>query len=66
MIMFVTHHIEEIGSWIQHVIMLKDGSVLAHGTPDDMITSERMQELFDCSCTVLRQGNEFQLRVEAS
>jgi iron complex transport system ATP-binding protein len=65
-IILVTHHIEEINSWIRNVLLLKNGKVLAQGLPCDVITSERMQELFDCSCTVLRQGNEFQLRVDAS
>lgn len=60
----VTHHIEEIGPWIQHVMLLKDGKVLKQGVPDDVITSARMQDLLDCSCTVFRQGNEFLLRVD--
>jgi ABC-type cobalamin/Fe3+-siderophores transport system ATPase subunit len=47
-------------------MMLKNGEVLAQGLRDDVVTSERMQELFDCSCTVSKQDNHFQLRVDAS
>jgi iron complex transport system ATP-binding protein len=65
-IIFVTHHIEEIGSWIQQVMMLKDGNVLAEGLRDDVITTEKMQELFDCSCAVSKQGDHFLLHVDAS
>ena len=64
-IILVTHHIEEIDPWIQNVMLLKDGKVLTQGTPDDVITSERMKDLLDCPCTVFRQGNEFLLRVDA-
>jgi iron complex transport system ATP-binding protein len=60
----VTHHIEEIDPWVQNAMLLKDGKVLAKGVPGDVITSERMQELLDCSCSVIRQGDEFLLRVD--
>ena len=60
----VTHHIEEIDPWIQNIMLLKDGKVLAKDVPGDVITSERMQELLDCSCSVIRQGDEFLLRVD--
>lgn len=64
-IILVTHHIEEIGPWIENVMLLKDGKTLTQGQPDEVITSERMKELLGCSCTVFRQGNEFLLRVDA-
>ena len=51
-ILFVTHHIEEIGPWVTHVLLLKNGKVLASGRPDEMITSERFSDLFDCRCLV--------------
>ena len=64
-IILVTHHIEEIDPWIRNVMLLKDGKPLAQGQPDEIITSERMQDLLECSCSVFRQGNEFLLRVDA-
>lgn len=60
----VTHHIEEIDPWIQNVLLLKDGKVLASGTPDEMITNRQMSKLFDYSCSVFRQGAEFLLRID--
>ena len=65
-IIFVTHHIEEIDPWVQRVLLLKDGSILAQGTPGDVITSERMCESLNCSCSVSRQGSHFVLHVDAS
>lgn len=63
-IILVTHHIEEIDPWIQQVLLLKNGQVLAAGQPDDVITSRRMSELFDYPCSVFRQGAEFLLRID--
>ena len=60
----VTHHIEEIDPWIQNVLLLKDGKVLASGAPDEMITNRQMSELFDYPCNVFRQGAEFLLRID--
>ena len=64
-IILVTHHIEEIDPWLQNIMLLKDGKSLAQGRPEEIITSERMNELLECPCTVFRQGNEFLLRVDA-
>ena len=60
----VTHHIEEIDPWIQNVLLLKDGKVLASGTSDETITNRQMSELFDYRCSVFRQGDEFLLRID--
>lgn len=64
-IILVTHHVEEIDPWIQNVLLLKGGRVLAAGVPDEIITSRHMSELFDYPCSVFRQGAEFLLRMDA-
>lgn len=51
-ILYVTHHIEEIGPWVTHVMLLKAGKVLACGRPDEMLTSDMLSELFTCRCVV--------------
>ncbi|MHC4927627.1 MAG: ABC transporter ATP-binding protein [Planctomycetota bacterium] len=61
---YVTHHIEEIDPWVQRVMLLKDGRVLAYGEPDKIITTARMNELLESPCTVFRQGAEFLLRMD--
>lgn len=62
-LILVTHHIEEIGPWIRSVLLLKDGRVLAQGTPDQTLTSERMSELFGAACHVERDGQPYTLRM---
>jgi iron complex transport system ATP-binding protein len=64
-LILVTHHIEEIGPWVKNVLLLKDGRVLASGTREEMLTCERMSELFGCPCRVERQGQSYGLRMEA-
>lgn len=61
---YVTHHIEEINSWIRQVMLLKDGKVLAAGDPDDVITTQHMNALLDSPCTVFQNGAEFLLRMD--
>lgn len=51
-IVLVTHHIEEVGNWINHVLLLKSGSVMASGKPHDLFTSEIMSKAFDFPCVV--------------
>ena len=60
----VTHHVEEIDPWIQKVLLLKDGKILAAGSPDDIITNRQMSVLFDYPCSVFRQGADFLLRMD--
>jgi iron complex transport system ATP-binding protein len=62
----VTHHIEEIRPWVRQVLMLKDGKVLAQGSPDDVICSDTMGKLFNCRCRVGKGENGFWLRMETA
>jgi iron complex transport system ATP-binding protein len=49
-IIFVTHHIEEIGGWMNQALLLKDRKVMAAGSPETVFTSENMTNLFDFPC----------------
>lgn len=44
--MLVTHHVEEIPVGTSHVILLKEGAVLAAGTIDDVLSSDSLSECF--------------------
>ena len=46
-LMLVTHHVEEIIPAITHVLILKDGRVLASGPKEEILTSEILSEAFD-------------------
>lgn len=63
-IIFVTHHIEEIGPWITHANLLKDGTILAQGPTNDVINSASVTELFSHPCEIELIGNKFKLTVK--
>ncbi|MBE0537133.1 MAG: ABC transporter ATP-binding protein [Phycisphaerae bacterium] len=63
-IIYVTHHIEEIGPWITGAMLLKGGRCVGQGPPEEMITSERMSDVFSADCRVVRAGGGFGMYVE--
>lgn len=45
--LYVSHHVEEIVPLFTHVLLLKDGRVLASGEKEKTLTAQRLSELFD-------------------
>ena len=62
-IITVTHHVEEISPTCQHVLMLRDGAVLAAGSPDQVITPEVLTDLLGCKVFVQKRGGRHWLEV---
>jgi iron complex transport system ATP-binding protein len=63
---FVTHHIEEIVPAISHVLVLKEGSVLAAGPKDRVLGSEVLSEGFGHPVVVRRKGDRYELSIDAA
>ncbi len=61
-LILVTHHIEEIGPWIDRVLVLKAGRVLARGTRGEVLKSSTLADGFGFRCDVSRQGGHYYLR----
>jgi iron complex transport system ATP-binding protein len=64
-ILFVTHHVEEIGPWIDRVLVLKDGKVAAQGDKDRVLTAEVLGKAFDCPCRVGCEDGHYWLRLQS-
>jgi iron complex transport system ATP-binding protein len=45
-LLYVTHHIEEITASISHVLLIRDGEVLAAGPKQEVLTDELLTETF--------------------
>lgn len=60
-IIFVTHHIEEIRPWIARVLALRDGTVTAEGTRDEVLSGPVLSRVFDADCEVRRANGEYHL-----
>ena len=61
----VTHHVEEIPTGITHALLLKQGTVLASGPIDEVLTAERLSETFDLPLDVTRTNGRWSARARA-
>ena len=60
-LIYVKHHIEELGGWITHGHMLKDGFTQIKGTIENILTSEVLTEAFDHQCEVQSSNGEHRI-----
>ena len=61
-LVLVTHHVEEILPCFTHVLLLKDGHVLASGKKEKVLTSELLSEAYGATLEITKAGNRYQLR----
>lgn len=64
-IVFVTHHVEEIMPVFTHVLLLRDGRVLAAGPKAEVLMSAKLAETFDCQMRLRRANGRYTLSVAA-
>ena len=63
-LVLVTHHVEEIGPGISHVLALKDGRVLAAGKRAGVLRSAVLSEVFGEAIRLVRRNGRAALLVE--
>jgi iron complex transport system ATP-binding protein len=51
-LILVSHHVEEIPPHATHALLLKEGSTLAAGALNEVLTDALLTELYDFACTV--------------
>jgi len=59
-VLLVTHHLHEIPPEAERVVLLKGGKVLADGAKSDLLTDQRISDLFDCSAKLVQANGWFQ------
>lgn len=59
----VTHHVEEILPCMSHVLILRDGSVLASGTKDETLTGEILSQAYGSPVRIESQDDQYHLRL---
>ncbi|MGT2636791.1 ABC transporter ATP-binding protein [Streptococcus ratti] len=47
LILYVTHHAEEITRTVDHILLLKEGKIVAQGKKEDIITQEVLSNFYD-------------------
>lgn len=60
-VILVTHYPEDIIPEIQRVLLLKDARIVGDGPKDELLTSERLSQLFDAPLQVTQQNGYFGL-----
>ena len=56
-LVLVTHHLDEVPPGMTHVLMLRDGHVIAKGPLDECLTSEKLSECFDLPLQLERRAD---------
>jgi len=60
-ILLVTHHVSEIIPEIERVILLREGRVVADGSKTQVLTEDRLGELFGVRVRLTRDGEYFHI-----
>jgi len=55
----VTHHVEEIPAGFTHVMLMQDGSVVAQGLLDAVLTEDNLSKTFGVDLALERSGDRF-------
>ncbi|WP_239152870.1 ABC transporter ATP-binding protein [Virgisporangium aliadipatigenens] len=61
-LVLVTHHVEEIPPGFGHVLLLRDGGVVAQGLIEETLTSENLSKTFDLPLTLSQVDGRFAAR----
>ena len=61
-LLYVTHHVEEILPIFTHTLLLKNGEVFDSGATTEMISEERLSQLFDRDVLVTWENGRASLR----
>lgn len=59
----VTHHVEELPPSTTHVALLRNGTLVAAGAVDEVLTDEPLSRCFGVEVTVTRHGGSWSARV---
>jgi iron complex transport system ATP-binding protein len=58
-IVIVSHHLDELPRGVRKVVLMKDGRIAGDGTPDELLASGPLSDLFDCHVDVLNNDGRF-------
>ncbi len=58
-LVLVTHHLEEIPAGFDHAVLLRDGRVVGAGPADEMLTDDRLSDLYGVALTVGRRDGRW-------
>lgn len=62
-VVMVTHHVEEILPCLTHVLLIRDGRVLAAGPKDEILTSENLSEVYGAPVEIRAERGRYRLEL---
>lgn len=65
-LVLVTHHVEEIMPTFSHVLMLREGEIMASGPRAQVLTSSALSNLFGAECRLGKRNDRYHLKVAAA
>jgi iron complex transport system ATP-binding protein len=65
-LVFVTHHVEEILPAFSHVLVLREGRVVAAGRKEDALTSATLSRAFGVPIALRRREGRYELAVRSA
>lgn len=65
-LVLVTHHVEEIMPVFSHVLLLKDGGVLASGKKTNALNSRNLSQAFNARMKLQTAGKRYGLKVQTN
>ncbi|RLC54430.1 MAG: heme ABC transporter ATP-binding protein [Candidatus Cloacimonadota bacterium] len=54
LIILVSHNINLAAEYCQRIVMMKEGKLIADGTPEDVITNQTIRDLYEIDLTVIK------------
>lgn len=63
-LLFVTHHVEEIMPPFSHVLIMKDGKLLASGEKQTVLNSSTLSEAFDTNMELNQKNSRYSLTIK--
>jgi iron complex transport system ATP-binding protein len=59
-VLLVTHHVHEIPPEVERVVLMKEGRILADGHKSQLLTDQRIGDLFDCPTKLVHANGWYQ------
>lgn len=58
-LVIVTHHLDEIPPEVERIVLLKNGAILADGSPGEVLTNARLSDAYGTPIRVFRNGDRY-------
>jgi iron complex transport system ATP-binding protein len=63
-VVIISHHLDELPRSVSQIVLLKHGSVFGDGSPDALLTSDKLSRLLDCRVEVFQSNGRYVASVE--